>query len=296
MGIQLNGWTKGVGPLNIKSHNDFNILYTATKNTITEVANKSKNINDDVTRLKEDIDKLKRIMSSTDFNKKNADLITAIDESISVLDEKQKKLYTSIAERYDRAAETDSWFSDKADEYSGYIREKLLGEAPKSNIGSGVDNSSNARAIVDDSKVDNSQSTNTPGTTSNDTATAEALGLTPSELDVVKAVIRHEAGNNPAEILNVCSCIRNRMTSGAWAGGNNAYDIVTAPKQFSSYGGGYYSQYTNGNYYQGDAAQAAALDEQMNQILLGTIPPTHSYERFRGKNNEAPGRLSLIHI
>lgn len=161
MGIQLNGWTKGVGPLNIKSHNDFNILYTATKNTITEVANKSKNINDDVTRLKEDIDKLKRIMSSTDFNKKNTDLITAIDEAISVLDEKQKKLYTSIAERYDRAAYDDAWFSAKADEYSGYIREKLLGENPKSNIGSGVDNSSNARAIVDDSKVDNLKSTNT---------------------------------------------------------------------------------------------------------------------------------------
>ena len=50
-----------------------------------------------------------------------------------------------------------------------------------------------------------------PTPSAGDAATAAALGITPEQLDIVKATIRHEAGNNPDEIANVASCIRNRM-------------------------------------------------------------------------------------
>ena len=120
--------------------------------------------------------------------------------------------------------------------------------------------------------------------TADDAATAAALGLTPEQLDIVKATIRHEAGNNPAEIANVASCIKNRMNSGAW-GGTDAYSVVTAKGQFASYLGGHYKQYTGGNYYQGDAGTAAAVDQTINSILLGTTPPTHNYQSFRGKGS-----------
>ena len=130
-----------------------------------------------------------------------------------------------------------------------------------------------------------------PGTTPDSAATAAALGLTPEQLDIVKATIRHEAGNNPAEIANVASCIKNRMNSGAW-GGTDPYSIVTAKGQFSSYLGGYYKQYTGGNYYQGDPATAASVDETINAILLGTIPPTHSYQSFRSSGSPSGTQLT----
>ena len=116
-----------------------------------------------------------------------------------------------------------------------------------------------------------------------DSATAAAmLGITPAQLDVVKAVIRQEAGNNPAEIANVASCIKNRMNSGAW-GGTNPFQVVTAKSQFSAYagGGGPFKKYTNGNYFQGDPATLANVDNTINGILTGQIPPTHSFQSFR---------------
>ena len=113
-----------------------------------------------------------------------------------------------------------------------------------------------------------------------DEATAAALGITLEQLDIVKATIRHEAGNNPEEIANVASCVRNRMLAGNW-GGTDPYSVITAKGQFSSYLGGYYKQYTGGNYYQGDAATAAQVDDILNNILTGATPPTHNYQSFR---------------
>ena len=115
-------------------------------------------------------------------------------------------------------------------------------------------------------------------------STAAMLGLTPEQLDVVKATIRHEAGNNPAEIANVASAVKNRMNSGAW-GGTDPYSVVTASGQFESYFGGHYKQYTGGNYYQGDAGTAAAVDQTINAILTGQMAPTHGYSSFRGKGS-----------
>lgn len=111
--------------------------------------------------------------------------------------------------------------------------------------------------------------------------TASILGLTPQQLDVVKATIRHEAGNNPAEMANVASAVKNRMNNS----GASAYAVITAPNQFESYGGGHYKQYTNGNYYQGDPATGAQVDAMMDAILTGTMAPTHGYSSFRGKNS-----------
>ena len=115
-------------------------------------------------------------------------------------------------------------------------------------------------------------------------STAAMLGLTPEQLDVVKATIRHEAGNNPAEIANVASAIKNRMNSGAW-GGTDPYSVVTAKGQFESYLGGHYKQYTGGNYYQGDAATGAAVDQTINAILTGQMAPTHNYQSFRSASS-----------
>ena len=123
-----------------------------------------------------------------------------------------------------------------------------------------------------------------PTPSAGDAATAAALGITPEQLDIVKATIRHEAGNNPAEIANVASCIRNRMLAGNW-GGTDPYSVVTAKGQFSSYLGGYYKQYTGGNYYQGDAATAQQVDDLLNNILTGATPPTHNYQSFRSASS-----------
>ena len=123
-----------------------------------------------------------------------------------------------------------------------------------------------------------------PTPSAGDAATAAALGITPEQLDIVKATIRHEAGNNPDEIANVASCIRNRMLAGNW-GGTDPYSVVTAKGQFSSYLGGYYKQYTGGNYYQGDAATAQQVDDLLNNILTGATPPTHNYQSFRSASS-----------
>lgn len=121
--------------------------------------------------------------------------------------------------------------------------------------------------------------------------TAAMLGLTPQQLDVVKATIRHEAGNNPAEIANVASAVKNRMNSGGW-GGTDPYSVVTASGQFESYFGGHYKQYTNGNYYQGDAGTAAAVDQTINAILTGQMAPTHGFESFRSAGSKNGTQLT----
>jgi hypothetical protein len=82
-------------------------------------------------------------------------------------------------------------------------------------------------------------------------------------------------------MANVASCVKNRMNNS----GANAYAVITAPRQFESYGGGYYKQYTGGNYYQGDAATAAQVDAMLDAILTGQMAPTHGYSSFRGKNS-----------
>ena len=122
-------------------------------------------------------------------------------------------------------------------------------------------------------------------------STAAMLGLTPAQLDVVKATIRHEAGNNPAEIANVASAVKNRMNSGGW-GGTDPYSVVTASGQFESYFGGHYKQYTNGNYYQGDAGTAAAVDQTINAILTGQMAPTHGFESFRSAGSKNGTQLT----
>lgn len=115
---------------------------------------------------------------------------------------------------------------------------------------------------------------------SSDTAAA-LLGLTPDQLDVVKATIRHEAGNNPAEMANVASCVRNRMISR----GTDPYSVITAAGQFESYLKGYYRKYTGGNYYQGDPETAAQVSAMLDGILTGTAPTTHGYENFRSASS-----------
>lgn len=114
---------------------------------------------------------------------------------------------------------------------------------------------------------------------------AAALGITPAQLDVVKATIRHEAGNNPEAMYNVASVMRNRMNEGRW-GGTDAYSVATAKGQFESYLKGYYKQYTGGNYYQGDPATAAQVDQVLNGILLGTVPVTNPHNSFYGDGKQ----------
>lgn len=116
-------------------------------------------------------------------------------------------------------------------------------------------------------------------------STAAALGLSEAQLATAKAIIRHEAGNNPAEMVNVASAVKNRMNAGNW-GGTDPYAVLTAKGQFQSYSEGYYKQYENGNYFQGDAAAKASLDQQINAILLGQQPPTHGYQSFRSSSSE----------
>lgn len=110
---------------------------------------------------------------------------------------------------------------------------------------------------------------------------AAMLGITPEQLDIVKATIRHEAGNNPAEMANVASCVKNRMNDGR----GNAYQVIIAPKQFASYYNGGYKKYTGGNYYEGDPAVAAQVDKMLDNILLGITPPTHAYREFRAPDS-----------
>ena len=110
---------------------------------------------------------------------------------------------------------------------------------------------------------------------------AAALGLSPEQLDVVKATIRHEAGANLAEIANVASCVKNRMNSG----GANAYSVITAAGQFESYEKNRYKPFTGGNYIEGDPVSSAQASAIIDSILLGTTPPTHGFSSFRGPSS-----------
>ena len=198
------------------------------------------------------------------------------------------------------AAASDEWFSETAIEYATFISETILGHpapvpqtnnagvAPENNATETAPSENNAEAT----QVPESQSTGeqnpqptSVGRVSNADA-ASQLGITEEQLDVVKATIRHEAGNNPDEMLVVASVIRNRMNSGVW-GGTDAYSVTTAPGQFESYLQGRYTQYTGGNYYQGGTQEEVdAISEQINAILTGSAAPLTDAERFRSGYQE----------
>ena len=127
------------------------------------------------------------------------------------------------------------------------------------------------------------------GNASSNAETAATLGISEAQLETVKAVIRHEAGENPQEMINVASCLKNRMNAGNW-GGTDPYSVVTANGQFESYYGGHYKQYENGNYYSGD--DRASVDQQINAILLGQQAPTHNYQSFRASSSPNGVQLS----
>ncbi len=101
----------------------------------------------------------------------------------------------------------------------------------------------------------------------------EKFALTPEQIDTIKATVRHEAGANPRENYAVMSTVIRRCESGAWGGGNNPYDVITAPGQFESYLKGHYKKYANGQYPE-------CTDEIVDAMLTGQLEPFHDKERF----------------
>lgn len=101
----------------------------------------------------------------------------------------------------------------------------------------------------------------------------EKYNLTPEQIDVIKATVRHEAGADPRENYAVMSTVIRRCESGAWGGGNNPYGVITASGQFESYLKGYYKQYINGQYPE-------CTDEIVDAMLTGQLEPFHDKERF----------------
>ena len=126
-----------------------------------------------------------------------------------------------------------------------------------------------------------------PAVSADNAAVAAALGLTPEQLDIVKATIRHEAGPNLQEMANVASVVKNRMNKS----GNNAYSTIVSPNQFESYEDDYYKKFLGRNYADTGASDADG-DALINGILMGTIPPTHNYSFFNGRNSKNGEQLT----
>lgn len=102
--------------------------------------------------------------------------------------------------------------------------------------------------------------------------------ITLEQYKVVKATIRHEAGSNYNEMINVASCVANRIKSPAYA--SNPYNVITSPGQFSSYLDGYYKAYLDG-YYLTDLELNAEINKEIDMIFLGMINSKHNYLSFR---------------
>lgn len=100
----------------------------------------------------------------------------------------------------------------------------------------------------------------------------EKYGLTPEQIDTIKATVRQEAGTNPRENYAVMSTIIRRCESGIW-GGTNPYDVITAKGQFTAYLKGHYLKYANGNYPE-------CTDEIVDAMLTGQLEPFHNKESF----------------
>lgn len=102
--------------------------------------------------------------------------------------------------------------------------------------------------------------------------------ITLEQYKVVKATIRHEAGCNYNEMINVASCVANRIKSPAYA--SNPYSVIISPGQFSSYLKGYYKSYLNG-YYLDDPELNDEVNKEIDMIFLGMINSNHNYMGFR---------------
>ncbi|MDE6142267.1 MAG: cell wall hydrolase, partial [Bacilli bacterium] len=283
-----------------KTHTDYYIGYLDSKQSVTSINDSWKNIKSYIETLKNNIETLKQAIDSQDYRKQTSDFISSIDNAISNLENNFTALFNAVVNRLIEAAASDEWFSETAIEYATFISESILGKpapASKTNIsgatpvGNGVEEMA-AENIAESITTPEPQlageqiSQSTPsGRVSNSDAVSK-LGITEDQLDIVKATIRHEAGNNPDEMLVVASVIKNRMDSGIW-GGTDAYSVTTAKGQFESYLKGHYKQYTDGNYYQGGTQEDVdAISEQINAILTGSAEPLTDAERFRSGNGE----------
>lgn len=281
-----------------KTHTDFYIGYLDSKQAVTAINDSWKSIKSQSDTLKNNIDTLKQAIDSQDYKKQTTDIINAIDNSMTNLDKNFNSLFNSVVNRLIEAAATDEWFSETAIQYATFISETILGKpapviqnnnaapASENDTTQSVPTESETTATPEQSETVAQESQPSPtGRVSNEDA-ASQLGITQEQLDIVKATIRHEAGNNPNEMLVVASVIKNRMASGVW-GGTDAYSVTTARGQFESYLKGHYQQFTDGNYYQGGTQEDVdAISEQINAILTGSAEPLTDCERFRSGNGE----------
>lgn len=281
-----------------KSHTDYYIGYLDSKESVTAINDAWKNNKSCVDALKNDIEALKQSIDSQDYKKQTDDIIAALNNSIASLDKNFNSLFNSVVNRLIEAAASDEWFSETAIQYATFISETILGKpAPAVQNNNAAPAAENSVSEATPTETTTSEPAETvaqnpqpapAGRVSNSDA-ASQLGITQEQLDVVKATIRHEAGNNPNEMLVVASVIKNRMNSGVW-GGTDAYSVTTAKGQFESYLKGHYQQYTGGNYYQGGTQEDVdAISEQINAILTGSAEPLTDCERFRSGNGE--GRI-----
>ena len=111
-----------------------------------------------------------------------------------------------------------------------------------------------------------------------ETAVTPEAGFIPatgSQLEVVYQIIAAEGGStNPAEAVNIASTMINRARSGGYGGGNNIYNIATAPGQYVVYEKGIYK-----NAYLSPASRAA-VEQLFASCAQGGATP-HNFKSFR---------------
>lgn len=106
---------------------------------------------------------------------------------------------------------------------------------------------------------------------------------TGAQLETVYKIIAAEGGStNPQEAVNIASTMINRARSGGWSGGNNIYNIATAPNQ--------YVVYQNGQ-YQGAALspESRAAVDQLFSISANGGSTAHNFQSFRSHNSTSYG-------
>lgn len=100
----------------------------------------------------------------------------------------------------------------------------------------------------------------------------KTYSVSDSDFNLICAIVQHEGGASYDSALAVMSTVLNRADAGNWGGGSDPAGILTAPGQFESYFGGYYTQFLG--------CAADCVQQAVRDCLNGTR--NHNFLSFRG--------------
>lgn len=124
MGERIGNWGSNCSEIRIASHaeGDWYVNYQMSQTKIMDVENAILDIQKKVNSFNTDIGTLKSYMKNTDFDQKNSDLTTSLNDAMNNIVNNFKNLRDLLTGRLDAASATDKNFGENAKRAADYIR------------------------------------------------------------------------------------------------------------------------------------------------------------------------------